>query len=143
MKELDLIDHAIGRLDEILLRNRNWGTTLWAGLIAIILQAGRFEGSLLLATAVIPLLFWLIDIRWKMALLQCGSRQRRISKFLNNDLQASFDQGQLSSIDLLDPTGEALPPEERGTFLKALLYKDTIIFYPLQVLGSVALFLLG
>jgi hypothetical protein len=38
MKEIDLIDHAIGRLDEILLRNRNWGSTLWAGLIAILLQ---------------------------------------------------------------------------------------------------------
>jgi hypothetical protein len=37
MKEIDLIDNAIGRLDELLLRNRNWGTTLWAGLITVII----------------------------------------------------------------------------------------------------------
>jgi hypothetical protein len=30
MKEIDLIDNTIGRLDELLLRNRNWRTTLWA-----------------------------------------------------------------------------------------------------------------
>lgn len=67
MKEIDLIDLAISRLDEILLRNRNWGTTLWAGQIAILLPDERLR-YLIWVTLLIPLLFGLIDIRWKMAL---------------------------------------------------------------------------
>jgi hypothetical protein len=142
MKEIDLIDHAIGRLDEILLRNRNWGTTLWAGLIAIILQGETFDRRLLLATALIPLLFWLIDIRWKMALIRCSGRMKRIFSFLNSEaLKEAFEQRQIRSIELLDPVGEHLPARERDYFVRAIGYKDTYIFYPVQILGSLVLFL--
>jgi hypothetical protein len=141
MKEVHLIDSTIDRLDEIMLRNRNWGITLWAGLIAIILKDDTMK-HLILATAIIPLLFWLIDIRWKMALLQCSGRQERISFFLNNELKESFETGHISAIDLLDPTGKYLPIEDRPTFFKALAYKDTPIFFPVQILGSLVLFFL-
>lgn len=144
MKEIDLIDHGIGRLDEILLRNRNWGTTLWAGLIAIILRGETFDRRLLLATALIPLLFWLIDIRWKIALMQCSGRMKRISAFLNSEaLKEVFEQRNItSSIELLDPIGDQLPEEERPNINQAIAYKDTPFFYPVQILGSLVLFYL-
>ena len=158
LKEIDLIDHAIGRLDEMLLRNRNWGTTLWAGMIAIILpiilvQANEYAQFALLATVILPVLFWLIDIRWKMALLQCSDRQKAISCFLNCSLEESFNAGKVSSITLLDPTGEGPSRkdkredkkrgkrEDRGYFVKAILYKDTPLFYPVQILVSLLLFI--
>jgi hypothetical protein len=148
MKEIDLIDNAIGRLDEILLRNRNWGITLWTGLIAIIipLTIGDFPKSyLLLAAAVLPLLFWLIDIRWKMALLQCSDRQGQISKFLNSRaLQESFENNLIShtSLELLDPIGARLQSDGQSYFFKAIRYKDTYIFYPAQILCSFLLIIL-
>ena len=154
MKEIDLIDNAIGRLDEILLRNRNWGITLWTGLIAIIipLTIEDFPKSyLLLATAILPFLFWLIDIRWKMALLQCSDRQREISKFLNsNALCESYKNNSISStsLKLLDPIGEGLKSDDgqkssdKSYFFKAIWYKDTFIFYPAQILCSFLLILL-
>lgn len=147
-KELDLIDNTIGRLDEILLRNRNWGTTLWAGLIAIIVPLIKddfYKSFLILASAVLPLLFWIIDIRWKIALLKCSDRQGAISRFLNSqDLWNSFKTNTITPLTLLDPTGENLIGKDRSKsyFLKAILYKDTSIFYPIQILGSLLLFLL-
>ena len=141
MKEIDLVDHAISRLDEILLRNRNWGTTLWAGLIAILLQDTGLR-TLTWATSFIPLLFWLIDIRWKIALLQCSDRQSRISGFLNSaELQTSFETKQISPIKLLHPTGDDMRPSQRVNFSKVIRYKDTLIFYPMQILGSLLLFI--
>lgn len=73
MKELDLIDQAISRLDLLLLSNRNWGVTIWTGFTAIIV-AQDLEKYLLLTAAALPLLFWQIDIVWKMALLRCSDR---------------------------------------------------------------------
>jgi hypothetical protein len=148
MKEIDLIDNAIGRLDELMLRNRNWGITLWVGLITIIvpLTIGDFPKSyLLLAAAILPLLFWLIDIRWKMALLQCSDRQTRISDFLNSDaVRGSFENSSIShtSLELLDPIGARLQSDARNYFFKAIRYKDTIIFHPAQILFSILLFFL-
>ncbi len=154
MKEIDLIDNTIGRLDEILLRNRNWGITLWTGLIAIMipLTAGDFPKSyFLLAAIFLPFLFWLIDIRWKMALLQCSDRQREISQFLNSDaLCESFKNDSISStlLKLLDPIGEASKSgdsqksSDKNYFFKAIRYKDTFIFYPAQILCSFLLFVL-
>lgn len=143
MKEIQLIDNAIGRLDELMLRNRNWGITLWAGLMVIILRDGNFERSFVLVTAVIPMLFWLIDIRWKMALLRCSDRQNAISDFLNSSaLQEAFEMNAISSIALLDPIGARLPTGEWHYIGKAIRYKDTPIFYPGQILGSLLLFIL-
>jgi hypothetical protein len=143
IKEIDLIDNTIGRLDELALRNRNWGTTLWAGLVAVILQQ-ELAKNLLLVTVVIPLLFWLIDVQWKAALLKCSRRQAAISDFLNSPvLQDLFETGQVSSIELLDPTGRHLTLEEsRWHYLsQTLLCKDTSIFYPVQIVGSLLLYL--
>jgi hypothetical protein len=143
MKEIDLIDNTIGRLDELVLRNRNWGTTLWAGLVVVILQQ-ELANNLLLVTVVIPLLFWLIDVQWKAALLTCSRRQAAISDFLNSPaLQDSFEIGQVSSIKLLDPIGRDLTLEKsKWHYLsEALLYKDTSIFYPVQIVGSLLLYL--
>lgn len=143
MKEIDLIDNTIGRLDELALRNRNWSTTLWAGLVVVILQQDLAKNFLLVAL-VIPLLFWLIDVQWKVALLKCSRRQAVISNFLNSPaLQDSFETGQVSSIKLLDPTGSRLTLEKskRHYLSQALLYKDTPIFYPVQIVGSLLLYL--
>ena len=143
MKEIDLIDKTIGRLDEILLRNRNWRTTLWAGLIAIILQQGNFEKSFILATSILPLLFWVIDVRWKMALLRSSDRQKVITDFLNSPaLAEAFETNTISSIGLLDPVGVSLPAGEWNYFVKAIRYKDTPIFYPALVLCNLLLSIL-
>lgn len=142
MKEIDLIDNAIGRLDELLLRNRNWGTTLWAGAIAIILKE-NLDKVLALVVAVLPILFWFIDIRWKMAILQCSNRQKKIAAFLNsNALQESFEMNRISpeNLDLFDPIGSKLSVNQRKYFIEAICYKDTPIFFPIQILFSLLVF---
>jgi hypothetical protein len=166
LKELDHIRDSIKNLDDLIYKTKNFGFLLWGGSIALIVEHLKdeqakddvFRPVLLGLTAVIPLLFWVMDYHWRKYLLQTSEREQVISRFLNSEafeelvLMGKRDKAgeQFPFYDVVGwiytvsktPQPFALgylinPKEFRGW--KVILYKDAKWFYPSMILVSVVL----
>ncbi len=101
--ELELINSGIRQMDEITTSIKNWAIVAWGGSIGIAI-ANQELRSFLGFTFLIPLLFWLVDARWRKIQRGFIYRMNQISVFLNSeDLQRSFQQQQFVNFVLLDP----------------------------------------
>lgn len=104
-KELDLIDNTISRLDKQIQISKNICITLWTAWLGWFLTDyinGNSKENLnlvILASAIFPILFWLVDFEFRKALLSVGERQSIISLYLN-----SRDK-ENTELPLLDPVG--------------------------------------
>ncbi|MDX2285577.1 MAG: hypothetical protein NW241_15525 [Bacteroidia bacterium] len=90
LKELDHIRDSIKNLDDLIYKTKNFGFLFWGGSIALIVE--HLKGAddtlrpvLLGLTAVIPVLFWVMDYHWRKYLLQTSEREKVISRFLNSE----------------------------------------------------------
>lgn len=122
--EIELIDKSIARIDDITTKTKNWAILLWGGSLALILQ-NKAAHNLIAFSAVIPLLFWVIDLRWRIALLSCTFREKKISEFLNSEtFHTLFENMELGNFRILDPIGEQYKDEsdfqETVNIIKAL-----------------------
>lgn len=101
-KELDFIDGAIRKIDDIGSGVKNWAILTWSGSVAALLS--KLELHQYAAwTAIPPLVFWLADAHWRKIQRRFLFRQGQISDFLNGPgLERSFLTGKLE-IDVLDP----------------------------------------
>jgi len=103
--EIGIIDHAIARIDDMTKTHRNWAVIIWAGAIGIALGQPDLR-KFIIFTAIIPLLFWIVHMRWLHSFLKFVYRENRISEFLNSeDFVKSFKQRSLKNFKVLDPTG--------------------------------------
>lgn len=90
LKETDQIQDTIKNLDDIIFKTKNFGFLFWGGSLFLIVEhLDELEqwkrAVLILLTALIPLLFWIMDYYWRKYLMQCGQRERHISHFLNSE----------------------------------------------------------
>lgn len=169
-KELDTIHDTIKNLDDIIYKSKNFAFLTWGGSIFLIAEKINFSGQtdkayLLLLTAVIPLLFWTMDFKWRKYILQCSKREKIISLFINSDefkklVSGEADENSNSQFPFYDPVGwiytkkgliedAAVPKnkfdakyiidENEFTFKKVLFYKEAYLFYGVMVLLSVIL----
>lgn len=88
LKEIDLIDGTIKNLDDIIYKTKNFAFAFWGGSIFLITKLDKpiaDQIPLLIAlTAIIPIMFWIIDYRWRKHLLLVSARERIISLFINS-----------------------------------------------------------
>ena len=109
-KEIELNDGTIKNLDDLIHKSKNFAWLMWSGslfLIAVYLKDTDVDQQLLiLCTAIIPLLFWIMDFQWRKHLRYASEREKIISKFINSDsfLKIMQDQG-VSQFPILDPVG--------------------------------------
>lgn len=81
------IHDTIKNLDDIIYKTKNFCFLFWGGSLALIVQYmdKEMKASLILLTALIPLLFRAMDYRWRKHLMQCRRPERHISHFLNSE----------------------------------------------------------
>jgi len=100
LKEIDQIHSTIKNLDDIIFKTKNFGFVFWGGSLYLIVQylsnlPAKMKMALIFLTALIPLLFWVMDYNWRKHLLRCSRRERLISHFLNsNDFEHLVLQGE-------------------------------------------------
>ena len=88
LKELDTIQDIIKNLDSLIQNSKNFALAFWGGGLYLIVQYLEVDksakGWLIILTAIIPILFWIMDFQWRKHILQCSIRMKNISKFLNS-----------------------------------------------------------
>ncbi len=173
LKEMEFIKDTIKNLDDIIYKTKNFGFAFWGGSLYLIVDHMKelsqgTKAPLILLTALIPLLFWVMDYSWRKHLMQCIRRERHISLFLNSDaferlvLQGEKDiEGkQFPFFDVVGwiytttaygktdgPFMEEYlinPNEFRGW--KVIVFKDAYWFYGTMIVSSIifgAIWLLG
>ncbi len=104
LKELDLIDKTITRLDRQMLSSKTLCISLWTAWIGWFLVSKSdflpdFElGVLILFSAIFPMIFWKVDSLYRGSLLSTSNRRNLISLYLNAP-------GTQSDFLLMDPVG--------------------------------------
>ncbi|MCA9926510.1 MAG: hypothetical protein KC421_29275 [Anaerolineales bacterium] len=105
--EIQYIERSIARLDEITQTTKYWAILIWTGSISLLIGRQNLN-EYVLFTSVIPLLFWLIDARWRFWLGYFSYRQGKISEFINSeDFEKSFEMKSFAEFNILDPLGKA------------------------------------
>jgi len=101
--ELDQINSAIRQMDDITKNIKDWAIVTWTLSLGTTLATASLH-SFIGFTAIIPLVFWLIDARYRQIQRRFIYRIRQISDFLNDTrLRQSFDEQQLIGFQVLDP----------------------------------------
>ncbi len=168
LKELDIIQDTIKNLDDIIYKTKNFAFLAWGGSLYLFTEQFKeidetYRALLYGLTAIIPLLFWVMDFRWRIHLLRSSKRERIISRFINSPV---FELWQLGnnlppdqSFPLYDPVGciyftkasgkvdpenvkfseQYLIDNRNFGWLKVAFYKDAYIFYGTLVLMSLIL----
>jgi hypothetical protein len=141
--EIEIIDKAIARLDDITQTTKNYAIVIWVGLITVALADLDFR-QYTIFTVLVPLLFWVLDARWRYFLRGFIFRQDKIAEFLNSEkLVESFKEQRLVGIKVLDPRGAQYrkTDEYKKTvnFWRSMRYSEVnIIYIGLSVVSIVA-----
>ena len=72
-KELDLIDTAIRQIDDITKGVKNWAIVTWTASLGVTLATDPIKPYIWL-TAIIPLLFWVVDGSYRRVQRRCVRR---------------------------------------------------------------------
>lgn len=141
--EMAYIEHSIARMDEITQTTKYWAILIWSGSISLILGQQTLK-QYVLFTAVIPLLFWLIDARWRFWLGHFSDRQGKISEFINSGaLEKAMKSYDLSGFIVLDPLGKSNrnDPElkKKRTLRRSLQSTEVLPFYLGMLLISLSI----
>jgi len=137
-KELDHIESAIRKIDDIANSIKNWAIVTWGGSIALLLKEPGFQ-KFLLITAVLPIAFLLVDARWRKVQRSFIYRLNVIGRFLNRD---DIDQRLCKPLGdefvLLDPRAKLSHGEDYDDFVsikKVLKFRTVSWLY----IGMVAM----
>jgi len=131
-KELDMIDKHMRKIDDIGNSIKNWAIVTWAGSISAILTKPNLHPYIII-TALLPLIFMLIDAHWRKIQRRLAYRQKEISNFLNSDkLDASFKNHKLD-FKILDPIAKSSSSKndfkEFVSIFKILSYPTVSLIY--------------
>ena len=131
--EIEIIDKAIARLDDITQTTKNFAIIIWVGLITVAFADPDFR-QYTIFTALVPLLFWVLDARWRYFLRGFIFRQDKIAEFLNSEnLVESFAENRLIGIKVLDPRGALYRKtdefKETVNFWRSMRYSEVNIVY--------------
>lgn len=169
LKELDTIQDIIKNLDNIIHLSKNFAFLTWGGSLYLIVQHLKVldanKAYLVFATILIPLLFWMMDYKWRKHILQSSQRMKIISLFINspefdNFVLGGSGENERVKFPLYDPVGwiftkkisgdptnfsqtgfdpKYLRNESEITTLKVLRYKDSYLFFGTLALLSLIL----
>jgi hypothetical protein len=135
-QEIEIIDKTISRIDQIQQSMKNWTISLWGGGLYFVMQYFKESNSVVMLTAIIPLLFGYIDVVWKQQTLKVSYRQKKISDFVS-------DINDKNDFRILDPIAKSYSSLEdfklQTSFSKALWYKADGLFYLIMILISLLL----
>lgn len=140
-KSNEITDNAVGRLDEIISKLRNWAVVIWTGSIALAIQSD--EHALIPLTACIPLLFWFANAFYSQHLLACSYRQKKVAEKFNATSRVAdiFKQQDFGIFNVFDPLSvmdkDDPDYQKEVNFKRALILKDSKILYPSLAIISI------
>ena len=101
--ELDSLSHTIRQIDSMSNNVKNWAVICWGCAIGLTFYKTEFH-SYLWITTFLPIIFWLVDARWRKIQSKAIYRAQKISDYLNSgNLKTSFEMGSLQNFVLYDP----------------------------------------
>lgn len=164
LKEMDQIHDTIKNLDDIIFKTKNFGFLFWGGSLYLIVEhmkelSHEAKTILILMTALIPLLFWIMDYGWRKHLMLCSRREWHVSHFLNSEVfeqlvlqgKKDLDGKQFPFFDVVGWIyTKTLRGKNDGCFMdeylidatefrgwKVITYKDAKWFYGAMILTSI------
>lgn len=138
-KELDTIDNAMRKIDDIGNNIKNWAIITWAGSISIIITKPMMY-SYILFTALLPILFMLTDAHWRKIQRRFAYRQQEIGDFLNSkELDFAFKERKLN-FTIMDPIAKGSSSKNDFKNFMSIL---RILSYPTVSLVYVGLCLIS
>ena len=131
--EIDTINTIIGRMDTITQATKNWAIVTWTGSVGFSL--GNSEARpYLAATAILPLIFWIIDATWRRLQKRSVYRAKKISEFINEGgLLEAYKNQKIDKFMVLDPIGYSHKYESEYrsyvTMRNTLFYREVWLIY--------------
>jgi hypothetical protein len=114
--ELDNIKEAIGRIDTITNSIKNWAVIVWGGSIGLILQTTDLR-EYVAVTFLLPLIFLLVDARWRVIQRRAMYRLWKISEFINgSEIHESFKNESFDNFIILDPMAKKARDDDYEQF---------------------------
>lgn len=114
--ELDYIQSGIRQMDEITTSIKNWAIVIWSGSIGIAIGSDSLRPYIGF-TFLIPVLFWLVDARWRKIQRSFIYRMNQIRDFLNSDeFRQCFEQKRIVSFTILDPRSKGSKKADYKTY---------------------------
>ena len=141
--EMQYIERSIDKMDGITQTIKYWAILIWTGSVGFVLGQQSLRQYAIVISA-IPILFWIIDARWRYWLGHLIYRQARISEFINSDaLQQAFEKQSFSGFTIFDPMGTVYKktPEfkKRRNFLRSLKSTEVLLFYAGMLIISISI----
>lgn len=139
--EMSEIENVIGRLETYSQNARTFSIAFWAGALALMAEHTSLQPYIYL-TAVIPLLFWIVDARWVRFTKGPIIRSQEIHNFLNGPhLHAALESGRLKDFTVFDVMGKQYRNTEeyrrRTSIWHILSYRTLYLHYGAMVVLSV------
>jgi hypothetical protein len=113
--EIELINSSIRQFDEITKSIKEWAVLSWTAAVGISLQQLTLRPFINL-TALIPLLFWVVDTSYRRVQRRFIFRISLISDYIDANLPEAVKRGEMSDFRLLDPLATHAPRQDRIKF---------------------------
>jgi hypothetical protein len=126
-EELAHIDGAIRQDDEITKSVKNWAIVTWTASVGLALKDPSLHKFMWL-TAVVPIVFWIVDGSFRRIQRSFISRVQQISEFVNsNDFKVAAENGEPMDFPLLLMRRKTR--EFNNTQLGTMLFGSVSILY--------------
>ena len=125
--ELTHIDGAIRQHDEITKSVKNWAILTWTGSLGLALKDQNLH-SFVWLTAVIPMVFWIVDASFRRIQRSFIRRIEDIAKFVNSEkFRLSAETGTPNDFELLLMRHKST--KFKDTLLGAMLFRSVWFLY--------------
>lgn len=115
--ELDHIQSTIRKIDDFTKDTKNWTIIVWGVSLGTAIASDSLKHCIAL-TALFPLLFWFVDVRFRQVQRNFIYHLNRIRDFLNSDqFDQSFEQQTLIGFVILDPMAKISRGPDFRTFV--------------------------
>ena len=101
--ELESVSNTIRQIDSMSNSVKNWAVIAWGCALGLAFYQPSFH-PYIWVTCFLPMIFWLVDARWRKVQSKAIYRAQKISDYLNSgNLKTSFEVGSLQNFVLYDP----------------------------------------
>jgi hypothetical protein len=131
--EVNVVNSAIRQFDDITKSIKEWTVVGWTAAVGLSIKEPSLRPFIHL-TALIPLLFWLVDTSYRRVQRRCIFRMRLISRFVTNDLSTAVAAGAIRDFPILDPLAAQSSSKDVRAFV-SWLHVGTFTTVALLYLG--------
>ena len=130
--EIETVNASIRQMDKMGESIKNWAILTWAAATGATITQEKLNPYIAL-TAVIPLVFWLVDTWYRRIQRKFIWRSIEISKFLNDErLSKSFVQQKMVDFVLFDPKSRLTKGEKYEQFVgwkRVMMFRSLSLLY--------------